>query len=294
MIEAITYVFPEDGPSADFYAQLERLLFELPNANSNEDGSVIVAPSAPQNSLPVTQFKQKSGIAFPYVQIGEDKALQLRAGNFSINPKDRADSPATAEPLPKTKKHDALGLYYEVQTPSMLLHRLPIDELYKRLSGHLVRIDHTGLNLPSSELTKENWQTYLNTLAGQCNLYRYPSGEDWPFILPVTKGEFTSDITEFPIGREPKFELVYDTYSIVPTIQIDVETDLLRTEVENLFPEPYGVSFPELADYFRTVYVDHDWRGLSIRFDIRFKENNPSNDWNTGKWLVEDGGRITG
>ncbi|HSX07448.1 MAG TPA: hypothetical protein VLG11_00990 [Candidatus Saccharimonadales bacterium] len=292
MINAITYVFPANDSASEFYTRLRQLLGELPNAVSNSDGSLTLAASVPQNSLPITMFRQEAGLAFPYVQIGESNALGLRSGNLCINPNGKESISAPAEPLPKIKKQDALGAYYEVRTPSMTLCRLPIEELQKRLAGHVVRIDHTGLNLPSASLSKEDWQAYIHTLARQCNLYRYPSGEDWPFILPATAGEFDADITAFPAGREPKFELVYDTYSTVPTIQIDIETDLLRAEVEQLFPEPYGVSFPDLADYFRTVYVEHDWRGLSIRFDIRFKEDNPNNDWNTGKWLVHDGGRI--
>ena len=94
MIDTITYVFPEDGPASDFYAQLGQLLAELPNANSGEDGSILLTPSAPQNSSPATVFKQESGITFPYMQIGEDKALQLQAGNLAVNPEHKADNPA--------------------------------------------------------------------------------------------------------------------------------------------------------------------------------------------------------
>lgn len=293
MIDAITYVFPQNNLADNFCMQLQALLSELPNATRGLDGSLVLTASAPKNALPVTIFKQERGIAFPYIQIGDSDELHLQAGSLTINPKDMAANTVPAEPLPKAKKHDTLGSYYEVQTPGMTLYRLPIHELCKRLTGHVVRIDHTGLNLPSAGLPKESWQTYIDTLARHCNMYRYPSGEDWPFILPATKDEFNTDITAFPVGREPKCELVYDTYSPVPTIQIDIETDLLRKEVERLFPEPYGVSFPGLADYFRTVYIEHGWRGLSIRFDIRFKTNDSGNDWSTGKWLVQDGGRIT-
>jgi hypothetical protein len=160
------------------------------------------------------------------------------------------------------------------------------------LRGHVTRIDHTGINLPSVLVSRETWEQFIGKIANNCNLYRYPTGEDWLFILPATEEEFTNDITIFPAGREPKFELVYDTFSPVPTIQIDIETDLLRSEIEQLFPAPYGVSFPDLADYFRTVYIDHEWPSLAIRFDLRFRNDNPDGSWETGKWLVEDGGRL--
>jgi hypothetical protein len=156
----------------------------------------------------------------------------------------------------------------------------------------MVRIDHTGVNIPSVLISNEQWQQFIRTVARHTNLYKYPTTDVWPFILPATPEEYETDIIQFPAGREPKLELVYDTYSPIPTIQIDIETDLTRPEVEQLFPAPYGISFPDLADYFRTVYVHHEWPGLAIRFDIRFKNNQPGGDWETGQWLVEDGGRI--
>lgn len=96
--------------------------------------------------------------------------------------------------------------------------------------------------------------TRIDNVAGQTNLYKYPTNNVWPFILPATEDELKTDITEFPDGRESKFELVCDVYDSNPTIQIDIETDLTRTEIERLPPEPYGISFPEVADFFRTVY----------------------------------------
>ena len=167
-----------------------------------------------------------------------------------------------------------------------------MNELVKRLKSHVVRIDHTGVNIPSALISNEVWKQFMHKIAQQTNLYKYPTTDSWPFILPATQEENETDITQFPAGREPKFELVYDTYSPVPTIQIDIETDLRRSQVEQLFPMPYGTSFPDLADFFRTVYVHHEWLGLAIRFDIRFKSDQPDDDWETGKWLVNDGGRI--
>lgn len=288
MLKAITFSFPKDADTNDFFMYLKKLLGELQNSSIEQD-TITIAATKPKWAQPYTIFEQ-SDILFP--QLHFDVAdIQLELNNFAINPgQDFKIVPFN--PLPCTMKHDQRGEYVEANVDGQILFRLPITELYDRLRGHVVRIDHTGMNLPSTLVKRGEWEQFINKLASSSTLYRYPTGQDWPFILPATEAEHASDIKEFPVGREPKFELVYDTFSPVPTIQIDIETDLLRTEIEQLFPEPYGISFPDLADYFRTVYIDHGWSGLAIRFDIRFKNDNPSGNWETGKWLVEDGGRI--
>lgn len=269
MIQNIVYTFPKNTEqSREFFRYLSLLLKELPNSTSTNEGVTLTA-SAPSKSLPTTSFELK-GIAFPEIHIDADPELQLALGNFSINVDSVAKPPQDIAPIAM---------------------RLTIKELHKKLQNHIVRIDHTGVNIPTTLVSKEQWQTFVHHIASQSNLYNYPTSEPWLFILPATQTEYDTDITDFPAGREPKCELVYDAYSKIPTIQIDIETDLTRKEVEALFPEPYGVSFPDLADYFRTVYLRHEWIDLDIRFDLRFKSDKPG-PWETGQWLVEDGGRI--
>lgn len=288
MLKTIIFSFPKTTASTSFFKNLATLLGELPNALIEQD-TITLNAAQPEQALPSTVFQQ-SNIPFPQLHFDIDD-LQLELGNFAINPgKDFNITPFKL--LPSVVKRDKLGEYTKVDADGQILYHLPITELCNRLKGHVTRIDHTGINLPSALVSKQTWTQIINKLASNSNAYRYPTGEDWPFILPATEKEFNSDITSFPAGREPKFELVYDTFSPVPTVQIDIETDLLRSEIEQLFPAPYGVSFPDLADYFRTVYIDHEWPGLAIRFDIRFKNDNPVGDWETGRWLVEDGGRI--
>lgn len=288
MLKTITFSFPTDTGVNDFFKYLTRLLGELQNSSTEQD-TIKITATKPVQALPYTVFEQDD-IPFPQLHLDIDN-LQLELNNFAINPSPDFNV-APFKPLPRTMKRDKHGEYAEVDAGRQTLYRLPIAELYNRLKGHVVRIDHTGINLPSALVVKGEWEQFVHKIASNSNLYRYPTGEDWPFILPATEAEYTNDIEVFPAGREPKFELVYDTYSPVPTIQIDIETDLLRSEVERLFPVPYGISFPDLADHFRTVYIDHEWSGLAIRFDLRFKNDNPGGDWETGKWLVKDSGRI--
>lgn len=272
MVSAINFAFPSTSPaSKEFFAYLSRILTELPNANQNSTG-VTIAPITPLAALPLTTFTRGDN-TYPEIYFGDDPELQLSLGSLQINP-----------------AHSKGSVVESVVNPD----GLTIKDVYHKLAGHIVRLDHTGLNLPTSIISIAQWKEFTAKVAVRTNLYAYPTGEPWLFIVPATEKEFRSDITEFETGREPRFELVHDSYNSVPTIQIDIETDLTRAEVEKLFPEPYGISFPDLANYFRTVYLRHVWPGLAIRLDIRFKNLNPQGEWETGKWLVEDGGRVSG
>jgi hypothetical protein len=290
MLKNIAYIFPNSTvDSQTFFKQLIGLLIELPNAHIDEKGDLILTPLKPTGALPTTTFSQ-SDVPFPQLKLG-DEENSLTVGNFRINPDTTSNYTPNNHGFDHIlSKRDALGTYFEIHFASSVIYRLPMDNLIKRLKGHIMRIDHTGINIPSAQISNAAWSQFINNIAEQTNLYKYPTNDVWPFILPATEDEFKNDITQFPRHREPKFEIVYDTYDSSPTIQIDIETDLTRIEIEQLLPEPYGISFPEVADFFRTVYVHHEWSGLAIRFDIRFKSEGPS-DWDTGKWLVEDGGR---
>lgn len=292
MLEHIAYIFPNNTPdSQHFFRQLGELLAELPNAHVQANGNLVIAPLQPVGALPVTYFAQ-SDIPYPQLSIGTGQEIKLKVGNLYVNPDTVKEYKIDATGIKKVEtKNDLLGTYLQLHTSTSIIYRLPIDELVKRLRGHIVRIDHTGINIPSAIVPVDQWHRFVRRIASQANLYKYPTTDTWPFILPATKQEYETDIVEFPAGREPKFEIVYDSYAPVLTIQIDIESNLTRPQVERLFPGPYGVSFPDLADYFRTVYVHHEWPGLAVRFDIRFKSEGPG-DWETGKWLVTDGGRI--
>jgi hypothetical protein len=123
-------------------------------------------------------------------------------------------------------------------------------------------------------------------------MYRYPTGEEWPFVLPSTTDEILGDIRDFVVGREPRFELVYDKGLAQTEWQFALWTDLTRAELELLFPEPEGITFPGLEEIFRVVPVIHPWPGLGIRFDLCYRIDDGPSDWETGEWLVTEGGRI--
>jgi hypothetical protein len=271
MLKNITYLFPKK--SGDFFTFLKSILEKLPNSVIKDDGISII-PRNPPNAYPITSFLM-GDVSYPQFVLEIPQNIYIQSGQFEIKNKNNS-----------THSEVILSLAQEIDSK-----KLNIRDLYERLQGHIVRIDHTGVNLPTISIKESEWANFIKQLSLESNTYNYPRVESWKFIIPATEEEHLTDITEFPFGREPKFELVYDAYTKIPCIQIDIQTDLTRDDAEKLFPDPYGISFPDLADIFRTVYIAHEWKGLSIRFDLRFKHTVGEDDWQTGKWLVRDGGR---
>jgi len=97
-----------------------------------------------------------------------------------------------------------------------------------------------------------------------------------------------SDITDETVKRNPKFELVYYKDQRKPVMQIDIETNLTEEEAFALLPSPYGISFDNLKEFFRTVFIYTDWLGVILRFDLRFKSAGKDFEY----WMVKEGGRI--
>ena len=167
------------------------------------------------------------------------------------------------------------------------IKRLNINDVSNKLSGHIKRIDHTGINLPTVLFDELEYQNLLDYFSSNGNMYSYPTGEPWPFLLPVTEYEHENEITNFKILREPRFEFVYDKYTNTVGIQIDIETDLSKNEIEDLFPKDQGVYYKGCT--FKAIYLDYS-ENLDIRLDVRYKSTY--GDWESGKWLVCEGKRI--
>jgi hypothetical protein len=265
-LSEITFRLPAAPPSRDFLTQLGRLLAGVPYAEAGAD-RLTLTPRRPAGALPVTRIAL-AGVAAPEVAVG-GRTLTGAAGG-TAGGAGAGDSMAGGS--------GAGGL--------------EMPELVRRLAGHVHRVDHTGVNLPAADLPTGRWRELVREVAAGSTMYRYPGGEPWPFVLPSTAAELAGDIGDFTAGREPRFELVYDRWRTRIEWQFALGTDLTRTDLEALFPEPDGTTFPDLAEVFRVVAVRQPWPGLDVRFDLCYRVEGGPTDWDTGEWLVTEGGRI--
>ena len=256
-LSEIAFRLPATPESRAWLGALRTLLSDVPYGEFADD-RLTLTPPVPAGALPRTAFAL-ADVRTP--EIGLDTGP-----TFGVEGDGEGDGSPEARP--------------------------ELAALSSRLAGHIQRVDHTGVNLPMKTTTSEQWQNALSTIAGAATMYRYPTGEDWPFVLPSTAAELADDIRAFVVGREPRFEVVYDQGRTQPEWQFALRTDLTRGELEDLFPEPEGITFPGLEEIFRVVAIRHPWTGLGIRFDLMYRMDGGPNDWETGEWLVTQGGRI--
>jgi hypothetical protein len=288
-LQRVVYELPGLSRKAQqFFVALARMLEEVEGFASG-GGQVVIVQRDPAGLLPETVFRVANRL-YPAVLFEMDQPFVLWAGNLVLRASAVAvECPTVAErdgPLVE----DALGSYVQLPVGSEdFTALLPLGTVCERLKGHILWLDHTGVNLPARAVGRANWHELIGTLAAASNMYRYPTGEEWPFIIPATAGEFAMDITDPQPVRRSKFELVYDATLCNPLIQIDIATDLTRATIEALFPEPYGVGLAGLDQYFRSVYVDHPWPGLAFRFDLGYRSDQPGD---MAGWLIHEGGRI--
>lgn len=152
---------------------------------------------------------------------------------------------------------------------------ITLEEFTDRLRnvGFINQIDHLGINFPWFKGTSPVLIDLRKRLKSKTAYYRFPSGEDWDFILPAAKDELKTNNVDLSIARRPKLELVSFEKSSTPIIQIDCITTIDYAKLKKLFPEAIFVD--ELSNVW--VYISNNF-GV----DICFVLNGPSNsDWST-------------
>ncbi len=182
---------------------------------------------------------------------------------------------------------DQSGEYTKISIQNNTYFVLTIKQLLDRFNKKLVELNHSGMNLGPKLISKLEYLHFRDKLAKKCNMYKYPTGEEWPFIIPATREEYLKEIDNDTKNRNPKFELVFSKYHSKPVIQFDIKTNLTKDEVFSLLPKPYGISFEGLENFIRTVFVRVDWDNTLLRFDLGFKSKNKD----FGYWLIKEGGR---
>ncbi len=256
-LSEITFRLPASPESSAFLDELRTLLAEVTYAESAAVDRLTLTPPQPAGARPVTTFAL-ADVPAPEIAFDTGRSIGVRSDGTTDRPEPSID----------------------------------LAELARRLRGHVQRVDHTGVNLPARVTSPEQWGDLVTAIAATATMYRYPTGEPWPFVLPSSTDELHDGIQDFVVGREPRFELVYDEWLTRTQWQFALWTDLTRADLESLFPEPEGITFPGLDEIFRVVEIRHPWPGLSIRIDLCYRSDDSPNDWETGEWLITEGGRI--
>lgn len=254
MLEKVEYLIPKDSKGKSLFNLIKKICSNIETEKIIKENEIVLGND---ELNPKTVFRISNEVQNISLNINSDKYL-----NF---------------------------LNRKVEKSTYNVKRINTKEVTNLLSRHVIRIDHTGINLPTTLYSHKEWDNLLNYLSKCSNLYSYPTGDPWPFLLPATEEENKSEISNFSIIREPRLELVLDDYTDKIAIQIDIETDMTKNEVEELFPGDNGVYFDKLENVFKSVYVDYD-EMFDIRIDIRFKAEH--DDFESGKWFVEEGKRI--
>lgn len=268
--------------------------FELLECCSNAsrlDAGTVLLNSNPEFTPTITIDRKNSSDPFVSLATNTNKEFEkYNVGGLHIgfnlgtprSQKNRSTVPTIES------KSDHVGEYLEVRWSSNTYNQLTFKQLLTRVSNHLVFIDHVGVNINSKLLPRENYDKLENMIAARSYLSNYPTGEEWPFIIPTTASERSSSVSTGQ-NREPKFELVYDFEYPYPELQIDIQTDLDAKDVVALFPPPYGYCSQLVEeDYCVRCFIYTGWQRTSLRVDLRFKNDH----FNLTDWLLKANRRV--
>ncbi len=133
---------------------------------------------------------------------------------------------------------------------------LPLAIIAKRIAsaGKIATIDHLGVNFPWFQGLSPDLKKLRAKLPDVSAYFRFPTGQDWDFILPATDQEIHSDSIDLDITRRPKLELVSFEKCSTPLVQIDCITTIAFNNLKMLFPE--GIVDEELKNVW--VYITTD------------------------------------
>lgn len=124
------------------------------------------------------------------------------------------------------------------RSPKLPYTPILIDDFLQRIKGwSLTHLDHVGFNLPWFDGVHPEIVKFRKQLAPVSAYYRFPTGEEWDFILPATEAEITSNTIDLSKERRPKFEIVSFDMTSTPLTQIDCAADQSFETIKRTFPE---------------------------------------------------------
>jgi hypothetical protein len=133
-----------------------------------------------------------------------------------------------------------------------------LAEVARRLESAglaLTVLDHVGFNLPWFKSGVHPQIAALRSLLLKACLYhRFPTGEEWDFILPGKCDEIRAlTPVNYSLVRRPKFELVSFEKASRPLVQIDVSAPAGYDTLARLFPE--SLKDPQIGNVW--VYLSN-------------------------------------
>ena len=123
-------------------------------------------------------------------------------------------------------------------------------------------LDHVGVNLASTDITREYWDRLVAQIAAAVPAYRLdvPSANDIVLI-----------VTETPGGGTGVIELVLDMSAKCSSVHICAEVAATRAVVEQAFPAPYGAYKPGDEPYFRSIALRSSLK-IPAYLDLAFSD----------------------
>jgi len=275
-LHQIRYLLPYNTASSLWLETFVPVLESVPQAEWLGDRLVIV-PDYPPGAVPATTL-ELSRVDRPTVVLDTIGLVVIEMGGVRVVGWDSRDPVRLPAPEPVTPDHPPLE----------------VTEIAARLRGHVIRVDHSGVEFPTARVPISAWERLLDVLGAAANLYHHPDVDtEMPFVLPASGDEFSGEIAAFGGVRVPKFELTYG-YVTSPLLQFHGDTDLDRASLDALFPEPQGFNLPGV-ETFRSVYVAVPWPGVTLRLDLTYAmPGEPPEGWISGEWLVREGRRLRG
>jgi len=163
---------------------------------------------------------------------------------------------------------------------------IDVEDFVGRMS-HLetVRLDHVGFDLPWFDGVHPDILMLRRELGGRSAYYRFPTGEEWDFILPASPDEIRNNTLDLGKDRHPKLEIVSFEKSSTPLIQLDFSVRETFEALVSSFPEgivdrgaknvwvyvanAYGID----VCFVIGEHQDGDWSGFFDGHRLRASDN---------------------
>jgi len=245
MLQAVTFKFPNDE---EYF--IEQLFSLLVSFGTRRDEQLVFTNSQPDYH-PKIVF-EKGQVSHPLVQLDD---IEIELANTTG---ENRQSPETYNTISISDFGERTRLW------------------------RFLRLDHVGFNLPWFEGVHPDILKLRHELPSSCAYYRFPSGQEWDFILPASEEEILGHTIDLSRDRHPKLEIVSFDKSSTPLVQIDFSVDKKLEEIERTFPE--GIVDRDLKNVW--VYLKNPY-GIDICLVVGEHNGEDWSNYFEGQRLID-------